>query len=302
MSQQSSQKIVSLLNDFEQAVRQENAQDAEDILERLFSIYENKRQNELELAIQSRVAEVDSSEQKRQDSLNDYVNNFVRSKNTRLIFKIAAGSIVGNFDEFAEGSEFDEIQSEMNDAIDNLKEVEPELEESQEQAEQEIQKLEIPPNIQVLSAEQVTPEEVEVGEETDVEMVLSNIGDSTAEGVTVTLKADNMEISTKEFSVGSLTPKVNERLRPTVTPNETGNVELSVQADSDNAGSATDSVSIISIEAGEDTDSREDRRDLSRGETEEQPRRRRDRGRGDPETGSRRRDRGRDSGRDGSSR
>jgi hypothetical protein len=300
MTSQNSQKIVSLLDEFKDATEQENIETAIKEFDDIVEIYEDVREEQTRLALRIRFS--DSDENEVREAADDYLRSFLQSRALRYRFRLLGGLLVESFDDLSESGELAGIQSDLEDAVDDLKEVEPELEESQEQAEQEIQKLEIPPNIQVLSAEQVTPEEVEVREETDVEVVLSNIGDSTAEGVTVTLEADNMEISTEKFSVGTMSPEVNERLRPTVTPTEAGSVELSVQADSDNAGSATDSVSIISIEAGEDSGDRKNRRDLGRGETGEQPRRRRDRGRGDPETGSRRRDRGRDSGRDGSGR
>lgn len=139
-------------------------------------------------------------------------------------------------------------RSDATAAVSQLIEAERTRNERQEAAARVVESVTLPPSISVLSAG-ASDETFAVGQPVDLEVVVGNVGDGPATGVTLAVDApDGLTLSRTSVTVGDLAAGERSTMTATMEASRPEQFEYTVEAVSDDAGHDSDRVVVTVTE------------------------------------------------------
>lgn len=229
--------LLSQLDAFEDAVRAERIDDARAAYEDILDMYEERRTDGLSTALRSR--NVDFDEIEDGETLDEHLEAYLETLTIRYRFKLFGGMVVDRYEELVDTGEFDEVWNELQEAITELRASEPKLEESEANAKNVTDGVDIPPEVTILYTDIALTDPLAPGETDTVEVSISNLGNSHATGVTVVLNtAETISIVEESLpeNIGEVAPNEEITRVYEFEITDEGDGWIEVELDSENAG------------------------------------------------------------------
>jgi hypothetical protein len=234
-----SESIENLINELEDAISNREVKRARDLISLIGSQYEQQSAEEQKRIRQATILRgddtlVDDKEQR----LGQLVTNSAITEMKRGAFLIRAVSAVLEIEQDSTPDDsFGNAVSEVKEADENLKQ-------NEQDSKSIIEESTIPPSVELVRLSLQTST-VQVGQSTQLEIILTNVGDKPADKVESTLKLDG-GVAVSEFAdqPNSLDGGEEKQLVYEIEGIETGEYRARFEATSENGGSDIDSITL----------------------------------------------------------
>lgn len=227
-------EIQTLVDEFIQAISSDDYFKAEVKADQLRTTYEN-RALENQLYRQSIAARDNSNiDEKTQTEFNKYIGTSSNVGFVRSSFLFHAGSFLSDPENLDDG--------DMVDMSNSLKESEEKYNENKDKVQSLIQKIELPPTVEVLSVGIPKPPHPKGGS-FSLSILVKNVGDIKVEGAKIEVTGTSgITIEPNTVTVGTLGPGTETETIFDVGLEKTGTSTISVTLTSNNAASSTDEI------------------------------------------------------------
>lgn len=236
--------IDSLLSDFRAAITEGDHDKAESLLDKIGAKYESIRPEERAKVEKSVVVREQLPDTDARSTAHQHIQQALATQLSRSSFLTTSASYLAD----PEAGDSTEVTGQA----DTVEQREAELDDRSSSAESVHESTDLPPQIAIALA-RLADTTIPVGTTVSLTVEVRNIGDATATDVGVSASApDGISVGNAEF-VGDIEPDGSEQAELGITGTEVGQYSLTVQVESANAGSATDTVDVDVVEGGQDS-------------------------------------------------
>jgi PGF-CTERM protein len=229
-----SESIENELDELVDAINNREAERARSLINSIGRRYDEQSAEEKKRIRQATILRGDNEDQQ----LDQIVSDSAITEMKRGAFLIRAVSAVL---EIEQGSTPDD---NFRDAVSEVKQADENLQQSERSVESVIEESTIPPSVELVRLSFQTPT-IQVGQSTQLEVTLANIGDQSAEGIESTLELDDSAgVSTSADAPDSLNGGEETQLVYEIEAIETGDHRARFEVTSENGGSDLDSTTL----------------------------------------------------------
>ena len=254
--------LESLFDEFQSAVENGDVETMKTTYEAILETYEQQRDEELQSAIRSRVATVDSQEERK--TINEYLGAQRQAFAERVRFKATGGIIVDQYQDLRDNGQFEALWSELQSSISELSSLETTVTETKE-ASTQVTTGSVPADVDILRADRDTTGALSLNEKFSVTIVIANVGDEQAQNVSLSIDTtDPISANRNSETIGLVNEEESIKLQYEFEITEHREGQIQFILDSLNAGSDQRSITAPVSGSGEDNNIRFDDQEFNK--------------------------------------
>lgn len=236
--------VTDLIDDLADAIDNENAEHARELIEEIGDKYDEISGDEEKRIRQATLLRSNGTQSETDDDLGELVSTSAKTEMKRGAFLIRAVAAVRQIEQNESPDNFDE-------AVSDVKNADTELETQMDESEGIIQESAIPPSVEIVNL-RLNPATVTVEQESEMTVTITNVGDDPADNVELQIDPpEGVTVSESVENLGTLHSEDDETKKFDVIGNESGEQRIRVDVTSENADSDADSKA-LTVEGADD--------------------------------------------------